>query len=250
MNTKRQVYRRRWALALLGIALSSMAIIAGCGAQKRQPTLLLLLFDETTSFAQTGHWEDSLRIAGLAVDQLKPGDAVGVIGIDHHGFDESDVRLPVTDLPRVALRAVEVKRDIKTHVSKLVPRETSSGYRLPDGALLGKPFGTDTMGALDHAAQIASYFKEARIRIVVFSDFRNEPITGQTGASGQTAIAGDCRLMAVYVEETGGGEWKERVGHWQQALTDMGMRCDTGDFYTPALSAPARQAQVMRTFLK
>jgi len=244
--------------ALLGLALCLTSL--GCGKQvSAQPrsaprnTLCLMLLDETDSFVRTGYWERSVRVAGNAVTLLRPGDAVCVIGIDHHGFDRDDVRVPVTVLPKGALAAAQVKKVLLRQLSTLQPRPTSSGARGPDGQPRGTPPGTDTPAALDHAAHFASRARGSRVSLLVFSDFRNEPLKGRSGALSRPAsFPPDTSFAALFVAEGGDGEagggreWEERVNRWVQTLCSLGVECAAADFY---LGSESEDAQILKQVL-
>ena len=236
---------------LWGSMLLIMLCLAGCGGKSRQGALVLFVFDETSSFVEDGYWAESIRLARVTVDQLAPGDAVGIIGIDHHGFDTDDIRLPVTVLSRSTIRAVTDRMAVKASLSSLQPRKSSSGFRVPNGNTRGTPTGTDTLGALDHAAQLAAYFPQRRVRVVLFSDMRNEPITGPSGYSGvRRLFIGDCRAKAYFVDESGGSEWKTRVTRWTTTLNKHGLACRSTDFHGPAMSSPSALSKELQHWIR
>jgi hypothetical protein len=241
---------RAWYGVLLGALVLASVGLAGCGGKPKPHTLLLLVFDETTSFVEAGHWDASVQMARIAVDHLAPGDAVGAVGIDHHGFDTADIRLPVTMLSRATMQAVTDRKAVKAQLSALQPRETSSGYRLSTGKTRGTPLGTDTLGALDQAAQMADYYPQMRVRVLLFSDLRNEPITGPSGYSGvQHLFSGDCQAMSLFVDESGGGEWKARIARWTKALNALGLSCHETQFHAPGMSSPSALGMVIQKWL-
>jgi hypothetical protein len=227
----------RWAFLVL-MALSLLWIIGGCSLQTHQKTLLIFLFDETDSFVRAGHWGPSIAMARGAIEQLRPGDAVGVVGIDHHGFDSDDLRLPVTVFAKSSMRAVIDRRAVTEKLAQLQPRKTSSGFALPNGKVRGTPRGTDTLGALEQAAQLATYYPGMRVRIMVFSDMCDEPGSSPSGYSGDKhPFSGECKIKVYFVKESGGKQWKTLVAKWEAAFNELGATCTSTDFCAPGISS-------------
>ena len=243
-------------IAALFVILLTVAIagygIPGCTvAEPRTPVLLIILLDETESYMKTGNWTQSLRTALRAVDFLRPGDAVCVIGIDDHGFDQDDVLIPAMPIPRTTLKSVEAKRLLMDRIASMEPREESSGRKLPEGGYKGFPFGTDTRGAVSQAAQISGYFDDHLIRILIFTDFRDEPPVVPEGRGNiDIQFTGDCRLKALYIDETGGADWFDRIERWVEVFNNLGVKCSAKDFYPTSMSSPSTFPKLLQDFFQ
>ena len=265
--------------AVILLALSTLfMLITGCGEQS-PPTVLVPMFDETSSFCEiSGIWDSSKDTAKVAVNRLRPGDWVMVMGVDHQGFDDRDVRMNLTQLPKSQLPSLKAKQDIMAAISDLQIRPTSSGYprEEPDpvtGAKTkGTPSGTDTIGVLHYVGTIldSPVFHNSYIRIIIFTDFQEEPpeqYKRQTGASYsyERVFNGDCRVMGLNVitvsddeligsetsldqdelNMTGEESYMLRTRAWTEILNSMGLQCDETDFHTEAAS----KAEVVDIYL-
>jgi hypothetical protein len=135
-------------------AMAASFLLTGCAASARQPvdvaaaagkgsapaanskkwkrpvppakgTLHVLIVDETASFR--AQWKDAVDFAASWVHQMRSKDAIMVIGADVHSWDDDDVRIPRTTLPRKSLQVIGFKRDLVRKIRELTQRDTSSG---------------------------------------------------------------------------------------------------------------------------
>jgi len=252
---------KRWAgsvglaflLAVFGLGVCPRPAAAAGG----KPTVLIALLDETSSFVANGtKWKLSLFALQLAVKQLQPGDSFCLIGIDDHGGDPDDVRIPRTTLPAQMLRRAMVQKTLLLTLRDMKPRPTSSGYTLPNGKMKGKPFGNDVLGAVSEAQVLTNYTpSNARTRLLICSDFRDEPPTKTSGAAKKVLFPADTRLMAIFVEQgtgnpsTGLQEWQDRITSWQTRFKAMNVICTPRDFLPPAESDPKSLTPTLQQFL-
>lgn len=91
------------------------------------------------------------------------------------------------------------------------------------------------LGAIDQTASVAAYDPQMRTRVLLFTDMQDDPSAKPSDYSGDKHLfTGDSKAMALFVDESGGGEWKARVGPTSRC-------CSWGD---PAGLHP-RQAKVI-----
>ena len=268
---------------LARLALLACCILFGCGFMgcdevDSRSTVLVVLIDETTSYIQADMWESSIDLTGKVIEMLRPGDYFIMLGIDNHGFDGNDVRIPITELPNASLPSMKAKHDLKEAVLGIEVRESSSGYRLEDGTIRGTPWGTDQLGSLHHVSELISspVFDDARVRVIVYSDFFDEPPRGGSGATRSLSpFSGDCRIMAVNVLESkpedpnavetvvgedgeiveeevqaGGEEFNNRRTAWLAIFTNMGLNCTTNHFITTGGSSEDIVLPTIDTWLR
>ena len=113
--------RPAWALA----AAAALLCLSGCGLPapgRAAPDhrLVVVLLDETGSFVN--YWQPCLDLAASVASRLKPGDAFAVIGIDDHGNDPEDARIPVTLVSPGALQSLaEIDENRYRHPHGLHP---------------------------------------------------------------------------------------------------------------------------------
>ena len=239
-----------WGAALVALALL-VVCLAGCAGRKRPQTFLIILMDETASFVDSGSWDLSVPVVQQALFHLRPKDRLSLVGIDHRGFDQEDVRIPVTTLSAGAFKSTTEKQALMETVRDLKPRPTSSGSRNDGGEVRGEPKGTDMLGAIDQAAHLAERNGEGfRVKLMVLSDFQDEPIEGTSGARETRRFPDGTRFKAFYVVnlpgETG-KQWYERVNEWVAAFGEAGLECSASDFLDPSESV---QPQVIKDFIR
>lgn len=242
-------------LLLALLALSLLPLIAGCssagagdarsdGDSSRRsgavtepdngPIVLIAVLDETASFHN--HWQESVDKAAQAVAKLWPGDAVLVLGLDNHAWDEDDVRIPLSVLPNGALRAVQAKARLVAEVRALTPRPSSSGCLL-NGRLRGKPPGTDTIGIVDMAGSLATQASGRTVHLAVFSDFEDEPVRN-TGASNEAiTFPPNTHFTALYVRPHGHHYVQKRIDEWVGIMNRMHVSCSADNFHLASDSA-------------
>jgi len=176
---------------------------------------VVVLLDETGSFglhsgSQPGFWPEIIRIVQNIVSHLHPGDYFAVIGIDDHGFDFQDVRIPFTRLPQNILRASIAKRKLINSLRRLKPRSN-----IPR---------TDIFGAIDHAAYLISHLRQTHNDItqglvIVFSDMIQTaplPTAQHTFPDGTTGIF-------LYVNARGVNQWQKLIDSWKKRLSPLNL---------------------------
>ena len=176
---------------------------------------VVVLLDETGSFglhsgSQPGFWPEIIRIVQNIVSHLHPGDYFAVIGIDDHGFDFQDVRIPFTRLPQNILRASIAKRKLINSLRRLKPRSN-----IPR---------TDIFGAIDHAAYLISHLRQThnditQSLVIVFSDMIQTaplPTAQHTFPDGTTGIF-------LYVNASGVNQWQKLIDSWKKRLSPLNL---------------------------
>ncbi len=222
------------------IAVSS----SGVSTPQTGAVLLIVVLDETASFHS--YWAMSVNKAVQSIASLRPGDAVMILGLDHHAFDQDDVLVEQTTLPMGSMRAAQAKATLLARVRKLEPRSTSSGAMI-NGVLRGEPEGTDTLGIIDMASYLAAKSPGFAVNLAVCSDFEDEKVP-KTGASNEPSpFPNDTHFVALYVGTHGHTDLTSRINRWIKKLKPMNLNCAPNDFHIASeswkTSVVARPAQ-------
>jgi hypothetical protein len=215
--------RPAWALA----AAAALLYLSGCGLPapgRAAPDhrLVVVLLDETGSFVD--YWQPCLDLAASVASRLKPGDAFAVIGIDDHGNDPEDARIPVTLVSPGALQSLADRKSLAKKVKALEPRKAK------------RPL-TDIL----HAMQQASIFANAPAMqgykpvVLFFSDMQETPrLPGPADIKGWN-FAARGEAYCFYVNVTGwvdhaktqrGTTWDSLVESWTATLNAAGLDAD------------------------
>jgi len=185
-----------------------------------RPRFIVVFLDETESRGQA--WDAMREKAALIASRLKNKEAFAVIGIDDHGFDEQDVRVPLSvlqaqnDLMVAALN--QQRQAIMQRVTKLKPR--------------GHPQRTDIVGAIKQALDMAN--KESRDRKVVlafFSDMQQTPKMPDAASFRDIKFPAGTEAHCFYVAASQNYDFPKTVDLWQRLLTAAGMKISVNDFH-------------------
>jgi hypothetical protein len=195
----------------------------GCGCSTAErPRFVVVLLDETGSFQvdTTRFWPEVIQYTVKIVQTLQPGEGIGVIGIDDHGFDSDDIRIPMTVLDENALRASQQKRELARGISALSPRK------------LARPY-TDIVGSLRQAANTLNGMTAYRGVIAIFSDMIQTP--GLPGLESTTGLSfpNGTSVYCFYVDATrerpmaAGKLWETLVATWSPIFERVGLEYKT-----------------------
>jgi len=237
-----------------------MLLLGGCGGTTHVKTTLFILLDETSSFVssptiqgvgESGKaspdqmWKNSRDLAAQSISRLKPGDEVCVIGIDEHGFDDSDVRVRFTPIPKTMYGSLSTKKQVYDALESLDVRSTSSGFLEPNGHYKGKPFGTDQMGALAQAAHFASTSHATHVKVILFSDMQDTPLTNGI-SSNPDQFPDDTTFLAMNVVQNGQSDFQTVENKWIDKLSILNLHLSKDNFLAPGDSTP----EAITSFLK
>lgn len=204
------------ALSLLVLVLA--VILEGCGGKDNdnKPRFFVVLLDETGSFQSFDKAKEA--IANKVIPELGCEETFCLIGIDNHGFDTDDVRIPVTKLSHNFLEASQQKRTLGNSVNELKRRDNL-------------PPGTDIIGALQHAAQFLNGGGDDgndddgfQPVILVFSDLVPDNLWPETSRVGEElGLSSDTMVYFFFVEERGKEEWEAVRDLWADIFVSAGI---------------------------
>jgi hypothetical protein len=185
-----------------------------------RPRLIVVFLDETGSRGEA--WEAMRNQAALIASRLKNRDAFALIGIDDHGGDEDDVRVPLsivqapTDLNVAMLN--QQRQEIVQQVTKLRRR--------------GNPQTTDIVGPIKQALGIANMLSRDRdVVLAFFSDMQQDPKMPDAAAFKGIQFPTGTTAYCFYVAGTKRYDFPTTVDLWQRLLTSAGIRITTNDFH-------------------
>ncbi|MEW6619231.1 MAG: hypothetical protein AB1422_07840 [bacterium] len=214
----------------LGICIP-LLLLAGCGGleQPEKPRFVIVLVDETDSFALhssqgqiTMFWPEVVPWVRRIVNQIQPGDKFCVIGIDEHGFDIDDVRIPLKTFNEATLQAIQEKTRISKAVQELTRRQEV--YK-----------GTDILGALYHTAHFLNR-EEGNYRntIIIFSDMIQYPWPPRLQDADDLRFPIDTEVYCLYVNASGRKEFKNIVNTWVDIFSSAELKITDDHFYQRA----------------
>lgn len=223
MTRRGNGWRPVWAFlaAVTVLSLSGCGLPApGTAAPRRR--LVIVLLDETGSFVN--YWQPCVDLAATVASRLKPGDGFGVIGIDDHGNDPEDARIPVTLVSPGALQSLADRKALARKVKALEPRKAK------------KPL-TDILHAIQQAAIFANSpaLQGYKPVLLFFSDMQETPhlpvpadIRGWRFA---TPGAAYCFYVNVtdwvdHSKKQKGTTWDAMVESWTAILNAAGLDAD------------------------
>lgn len=215
---------------------SAVVLVAACGllliACQQRPDaqsirigahharFIIAFLDETGS--RGPEWNDMVDRVAVVAGRLKNQDAFTVIGIDDHGGDEDDVRIPLTivqtrsDLDMAGLKR---QRDaIVAQVKSLKPR--------------GKPQRTDIVGAIRQAQGMANKVSQnMNVILAFFSDMQQTPRMPDDAAMKDIHFPDGTVGYCFYVSASRRYDFPATVSLWQRLLTSAGVAITENDFH-------------------
>jgi hypothetical protein len=233
--------------------LSAMLLCAACGlllirapeqvgAQSikigaHRARFIVLFLDETRSMAaqhspksqqaaiaaQAGQWEEMKEKAALIASRLQDQDALTVIGIDDHGDDPDDVRVPLTILhaPGGSLNYPalnKARQALKEQIMALDRR--------------GEPPRTDIVGAIRQASEMANKESHARdVILAFFSDMQQTPKMPEDGTFKDIQFPQGTKAYCFYVDASKRYTFQDTARLWQRSLTSAGVAISENDFH-------------------
>ena len=220
MTRDSRAFRPAWAL----LATAAAVFMAGCGIPARgapgapRHKLVMVLLDETASFVT--YWPDCIKLAASVAGRLGPGDAFGVIGIDDHGNDPDDARIPITIVSPGALQSLANRTGLARKVKALDRRKSK------------KPL-TDILNAIQQAAIFANSpaLQDYKPMLLFFSDMQQTPRLPTAADIKGWKFTNRGEAFCFYVNVTdwvdrskkGGATWDGMVGSWTAVLNAAGL---------------------------
>jgi hypothetical protein len=210
--------------------------------------LLICLFDETASYAgQPGLWEDSLQKAATATRELRAGDSFMALAITDRGWRSQDIIFPYTTLTSTSLLVMREKAELMNRIRQLKVRPTSSGF-LVNGKPIGKPRGTDILGAIDYAAFLAQSAGKRAVSFVLFTDLEDEaPKNVRTAGRRLQTFPLYSHVIALNVRANNADSTQERIQRWCLVLNGM-KNPDGDDVTSPSDFVTIGQAAEVKSF--
>jgi hypothetical protein len=206
-----------------------LLLSSGCNIKLPEPHLrfVIVLADETDSFALYEHgeittmfWQEILPYIAKIANNLQPGEKFCVIGIDEHGFDTDDVRIPIITLDENPLKAVQQKKKIIKDIKNLSRRKE-------------KHRSTDILGALYHAAHFLNKQKDNTHEglVIIFSDMIQEPKFPTLKDAEKLKFPPKINIYCYYVNATGRDKWEKIVNRWVTILKPTNLEITKDCFY-------------------
>jgi len=205
-----------------------------CCEQEETPKFVIVLVDETGSFGiyrdgnPTMFWNEIIPLAASVIDRLEGGDRFAVVGIDDHGFDSDDVRIPEQTIDPRALIAFQQKSRIKRGIRELQPRQHRRPY-------------TDILGALYHTAYFLGRESGYRNVVIIFSDMIQTPRYPTPNEARELKFPPETEIYCFYVNASemdeitgrvrpGIEEWRRLLDVWIPILRNAGVNVDERNF--------------------
>lgn len=214
---------------LLFVAIGLLVCLSGCttciNPEKSIPRFVIVLVDETDSvgFYKDGklqylYWPEFIPWVAKIAEKLSPSDAFCVIGIDDHGFDDDDIRIPITTLDENTLKAVIQKKSLVRNIKALTRRQEK--YK-----------ATDITGALSQAAYLLQKDPSRKSEIVIFSDMIQEPLAPTPKSVKNLNFPNGTELNCFYVSASGRDKWETVVDTWVKVLQSTGLDVSIKNFH-------------------
>jgi len=234
---ERRILMIRRASAAVWLSAATLSIIGGgsvvatsrdAAAQALRigayrPRFIVVFLDETGSRGEA--WNAMREKAALIASRLKNRDAFTLIGIDAHGGDEDDVRVPLTiietpndpsGLNKAALD--QQRQEIVQQVTKLKRR--------------GNPQTTDIVGPIKQALLMANMQNGERDTLLAFfSDMQQDPTMPDAAAFKGIRFPAGTKAYCFYVAGTKRYDYPTTVELWQRLLTSAGVKTSANDFH-------------------
>ena len=217
--------------SILGV--SFLILFEGCDTKSNpvldKPRFIIAMVDETPSFHvdTMQFWPELRSWVAQIVQRMEPGERFAIIGIDDHGFDVDDIRVPVLMLDENSLTASRQKREIIKTVLSLNRRPLAHPY-------------TDIIGGLHQAANILKGQENYRAMIAIFSDMIQTPRFPTIDDAKDLSFPPDSHVYCFYVDATRGHEkvtgqesWNRIVSAWVPVFEAAGLNYqdENGNYY-------------------
>lgn len=185
-----------------------------------RPRFIVVFLDETGS--RRKFWEPMRAKAALIASRLKNKDAFTVIGIDDHGGDEDDVRVP--------LSIVQVPNDLQ--VAALNQQRQAIVQKVLSLAPRGNPQRTDIVGPIKQALRVAKMESRDRDTVLAFfSDMQQEPRMPDAAAFRDIRFPNGTKAYCFYVAASGRYDFQKTVDIWRPLLNSAGVAIGENDFH-------------------
>ena len=233
------------ALGALIAGVLSCGVAAQFGAAAKtdsQHHLVIVLLDETSSFQK--FWDESVSLTATVANRLRPGDAFTVIGIDDHGKDNEDTRVPIRILNPGALNAIGERNQLVHTVRELRQRKMN-----PDR----EHDLTDITGALSQAAGFTNNLavQDYYPIVLLFTDleqtqFGKEPLRlpkpeDVSGSKFKNGGEAHCflvdlsgwtkRTQSLLEKDSRGTAWNNLVDVWTAVFRQAGLEASASSFH-------------------
>jgi hypothetical protein len=188
-----------------------------------RPRFIAVFLDETGSRGQV--WDPMRDQAGVIASRLKNREAFTVIGIDDHGFDEEDVRIPLT--------IVETPNDPSgLNVAALNQQRQAIVQQIAKLKRRGNPQSTDIVGAIRQAMDMAKKeSSDRRVVLAFFSDMQQTPKMPDAAAFKSIQFPSGTEAYCFYVSASQSYDFPRTVDLWQSLLTNAGIKISKNDFH-------------------
>jgi len=209
-----------------GSSVDSSAPAAKTPLSKMHHRLVIVMLDETSSF--TPYWQACVDFAGKVASRLQAGDAFAVIGIDDHGNDPDDARIPIEKLDNSSLRMLGQRKVLAKRVR----------------ALQIRPHKKDLTDILEGIHQAAIFAESSAVEgyypvLLIFSDMQETmhrpqrlPVPSDI-AGWKFEHGGEAHCFYVNVtdwidasKKQKGTSWDTMVGSWVAVLNAAGLDAD------------------------
>jgi hypothetical protein len=204
-------------MLLVGSHTQTEAQTIGIGAHRAR--FIIVFVDETGSRASA--WDAMVDKIAKVASRLKNHDAFTVIGIDDHGGDEDDVRIPLTviqtrgDLDVAGLNAQ--RNLIVQQVKSLKPRRN--------------PQRTDIVGAIRQAQGLANKVSQnMNVVLAFFSDMQQTPRMPDPASFNGIHFPEGTLGYCFYVAASKRFDFPATVHLWKPLLNSAGITITENDF--------------------
>lgn len=225
--------------AWLPVAALSVTMLLCCCAARQEaagqsirigayrPKLVIVFLDETASREQA--WEPMRDGVAMIASRLKNRDAFTVIGIDDHGGDEDDVRVP--------LSIVQAQTDL--NIAELNQQRQAIVQQVAKLRRRGNPQHTDIVGPIRQALGIVKMQSQRDAVLAFFSDMQQDPKMPDADAFKGIQFPAGTKSYCFYVNGTKQYDFPATVALWQPLLTSAGIEIRTTDFHQKGTVAVA-----------
>lgn len=195
-----------------------------CDDTSVEQNFIVILLDETDSFGidkgdeRFMFWNEIVEKAKRIVNFLNPGDKIVIIGIDDHGFDIDDIRVPEKTLDFDLYNFKRGKNILKKDIEALNRRKHKKNL-------------TDILGALYHSAYFLKKHEGYNRIIFIFSDMVQTPAFPKLEDTKNLQFPEGTKCFCFYVGATGRENWERIVGYWLPVFKRANLVIEERNFY-------------------